>query len=253
MTTVVIVGDVGGCADQLAAVLPALAGDPEVTVIQVGDLVDRGPDSPGVLKLVDERLREAPGRWVQLIGNHEAPHLGLGDPFWPEPLGEPEARRLHDWWQRDSMRVAAAVRTAQGEELLVTHAGLTVGAWRELGGPVTARTTAELLNTRPEELLRSLRGPLWAEAGADLYEGWLRDAAFPPFGQVHGHDTIVDFAAREWRCAERIKQRTTVDWSARHTTTVIKRVPFIGVDPKHCRTGAPEWSPLYLRNATVLA
>ncbi|GAB7042883.1 hypothetical protein JCM9533A_67340 [Catenuloplanes niger JCM 9533] len=248
----VIVGDVGGCADRLAAVLPALAEDPEVTVIQVGDLVDRGPDSAGVLKLVGERLRESPARWIQLIGNHEAPYAGLSDPFWPEPLDDTDARRIADWWLRDRMRVAAAVRTARGEELLVTHAGLTVESWRALGGPVTAGTTAELLNTRPDDLLRSLRGPLWAEAGPDLYHGWLTGTEFPPFGQVHGHDTIVDFGRREWRCAERLRQRTTVDWDARHTTTMIKRMPFVGVDPRHGTTGAPAWSPLYLRDATVL-
>ncbi|MDR7273688.1 metallophosphoesterase [Catenuloplanes atrovinosus] len=252
MATVVIVGDVGGCADRLAAVLPALAEDPEITVIQAGDLVDRGPDSPGVLKLVAERLREAPGRWIQLIGNHEAPYAGIGEPFWPEPLDEADAARLRDWWLRDRMRVAAAVRTAQGEELLVTHAGLTVRAWRELGEPVTAGTTAELLNTRPEALLADLGGPLWAEAGTDLYHGWLTETVFPPFGQVHGHDSIVDFGTRRWRCGDRLRHRTTVDWAARHTTTVIKRMPFIGVDPRHGRDGAPEWSPLYLRDATVL-
>ncbi|WP_033342473.1 metallophosphoesterase [Catenuloplanes japonicus] len=252
MTTVVIVGDVGGCADQLAAVLPALVEDPEAAVIQVGDLVDRGPDSPGVLKLVGERLAEAPERWIQLIGNHEAQYLGVVDPFTPEPLAAAESALLNDWWLRDRMRVAAAVRTAQGEELLVTHAGLTVGSWRELGSPVTAATTAELLNTRPDALLRSFTGPLWADAGPELYEGWLGDPAFPPFGQVHGHDTIVDFEARAWRCGERIRQRTSVDWAARHTTTVINRTTFIGVDPKHGRRGAPEWSPLYLRNATLL-
>ncbi|MDP9796733.1 hypothetical protein J2S43_005245 [Catenuloplanes nepalensis] len=252
MSTVVIVGDVGGCADQLAAALPALVADPEITVVQAGDLVDRGPDSAGVLKLVAERLREVPQRWIQLIGNHEAPYAGIGDPFWPEPLDDADARQIADWWRRDRMRVAAAVRTAQGEELLVTHAGLTVESWRALGEPVTASTAAELLNTRPDELLVSLRGPLWAETGPDLYHGWLTGTEFPPFGQVHGHDTIVDFDTRGWRCSERLRQRTTVDWDARHTTTVIKRMPFIGVDPRHGTRGAPEWSPLYLRNATVL-
>ncbi|GAB7052968.1 hypothetical protein JCM9534A_80940 [Catenuloplanes indicus JCM 9534] len=248
----VIVGDVGGCADQLAAVLPALTEDPEITVIQVGDLVDRGPDSAGVLKLVAERLHAAPARWIQLIGNHEAPYAGLSAPFWPDPLADADAGLIAGWWLRDRMRVAAAVRTAQGDDLLVTHAGLTVESWRALGEPVTASTAAELLNTRPDDLLRSLRGPLWAESGPDLYHGWLTGTDFPPFGQVHGHDTIVDFTSGEWRCAERLRQRTTVDRDARHTTTMIKRMPFIGVDPRHGTAGAPAWSPLYLRNATVL-
>jgi hypothetical protein len=43
-----------------------------------------------------------------------------------------------------------------------------------------------------------------------------------------------------------------VDWSARHTFTRISGVRFVGVDPKHGRTGAPQWSPLVLEQATLL-
>ena len=51
------------------------------------------------------------------------------------------------------MQVAAAVRTADGDEVLLTHAGLTVGAWRHLGEPMTATTAALRLNERPEPLI----------------------------------------------------------------------------------------------------
>ncbi|GIE28209.1 hypothetical protein Ait01nite_012540 [Actinoplanes italicus] len=61
--TVVIVGDVGGCARQLEQALQPWLGVPDVVVIQVGDLVDRGPDSPGVLRLVGQRLAGAAPRW----------------------------------------------------------------------------------------------------------------------------------------------------------------------------------------------
>lgn len=169
MPRIVIVGDVGGCADQLERVVLPLADDPDTVVIQVGDLVDRGPDSAGVLRLVGGRL--AAGRWVQLIGNHEAQYLG-GVRFWPEPLSEADAAVLRQWWLREWLRVAAAVRTAAGEELLLCHAGLTVDAWRLLGAPVTAGTAADLLNTRPEPLLWDFDGPLWAEAGSRVYPSW---------------------------------------------------------------------------------
>jgi hypothetical protein len=173
VTTVVIVGDVGGCAGQLAEALGPWVGVPDAVVIQVGDLVDRGPDSPGVLRLVERWLGGSAPRWVQLVGNHEAPYLGA-EPFWPEQLAVEDAALLERWWLTERMRVAAAVRSADGEEFLVTHAGLTVSAWRELGEPVTASTAAELLNTRPEALLFSYGGPLWAEAHA-VYgcRGWM--------------------------------------------------------------------------------
>jgi Calcineurin-like phosphoesterase len=47
----VVIGDVGGCSAELAKALVALPDDPETVIIQVGDLVDRGPDSAGVLDI----------------------------------------------------------------------------------------------------------------------------------------------------------------------------------------------------------
>lgn len=75
-----IVGDVHGCIDELRALLSQLGYRPDVTgepvqppeermVIFVGDLVDRGPDSPAVLRLA-MRMVEA-GTAHCLIGNHD--------------------------------------------------------------------------------------------------------------------------------------------------------------------------------------
>ena len=58
MAKIVVIGDVGGCADELSKVVAPLLDDPDVLVIQVGDLVDRGPDSSGVLAFVRERLTD---------------------------------------------------------------------------------------------------------------------------------------------------------------------------------------------------
>src|SRR5262245_59987501 len=92
-----------------------------------------------------------------------------------------DAGRLRRWWGEERMHVAAAVRTADGDEILLTHAGLTVDAWRRLGEPMTATTAALLLNERPEPLIwlchgfttDTTYGPLWAEAGPELYEPWM--------------------------------------------------------------------------------
>jgi len=251
MATIAIIGDVGGCLARLTAAVDAL-DDPDAIVIQVGDLIDRGPDSPGVLSYVDGRLQRAGGgRWVQLIGNHDAQYLGA-EPFWPERLPDADADRLRGWWLRDRLQVAAAVRTADGEELLVTHAGLTPWAWSELDEPVTASTAAALLNPRPEPLLWHTDGPLWTEAPTGLYPGWLESGPPMPFSQVHGHSTIVDWDSRAWRCRERIRDRSTVDWEARHTVTRAGGARFIAIDPRHGRLGAPAWSPLVLRDAVLL-
>ncbi|MEU8658242.1 metallophosphoesterase [Actinoplanes philippinensis] len=250
MTRVVVIGDVGGCAGELTRVLEPLIGAPDTVVVQVGDLVDRGPDTPGVLRLVSERLHGDAPRWIQLIGNHESPYLGA-EPFWPEPLDDADAALLRRWWLTERLRVAAAIRTAEGEEFLLTHAGLTVAAWRELGEPVTAATAADLLNTRPESLLWSYGGPLWAEA-AQVYGSWLDDRETMPFSQAHGHSTVVSYPHRSWLCEERIRVRSTADWDARRTVTRLTGGCFVAVDPKHGRTGADRWAPWVLEDAEVL-
>ena len=253
MPDIVVIGDVGGCARQLTDAVAPLLDRPDTVIVQVGDLIDRGPDSRGVLDLVRGRLEADPHRWIQLLGNHESQYLG-GEPFWPQRLADDEAALLRTWWLKEWLRVAAAVRTREGEELLICHAGMTVDAWRALGEPVTAATAADLLNTRPEELLWNVdSGPLWAEAAPELYRSWLDEPVVVPFGQIHGHSTVVSFARRAWLCPERIRRRTTVDWAARHTVTRIRTARFIGVDPKHGRFGTDHWSPLVLPDATLLA
>ncbi len=70
-----LIGDVHGCREELELLLAKLGWQSTVdglvhpdgrTAVFVGDLVDRGPDSPGVLRLV------AAGRALCVAGNHEA-------------------------------------------------------------------------------------------------------------------------------------------------------------------------------------
>ena len=69
------IGDIHGCDDRLAALHDAivadLAGRPvaRALLIHLGDYIDRGPDSAGVL----ERVARPPSGLpvVNLVGNHE--------------------------------------------------------------------------------------------------------------------------------------------------------------------------------------
>jgi len=65
MPRTIAIGDVHGCADEFEELLNALELLPEDRVIQVGDLVNRGPDSHRVLALAREYQVEA------ILGNHE--------------------------------------------------------------------------------------------------------------------------------------------------------------------------------------
>ncbi|MEU3188150.1 polynucleotide kinase-phosphatase [Streptomyces sp. NPDC006923] len=69
-----IIGDVHGCRSELETLLGALGYADGVhpegrTAVFVGDLVDRGPDSPGVLRLVMSMV--ASGNALCVPGNHE--------------------------------------------------------------------------------------------------------------------------------------------------------------------------------------
>src|SRR5215472_183211 len=66
MARSIFIGDVHGCASELAELLALLGPGGDDAVYFVGDLVARGPDSPTVLRL----FREVHARGV--LGNHEA-------------------------------------------------------------------------------------------------------------------------------------------------------------------------------------
>ena len=63
------IGDVHGCSRALDALLAAVKPEPDDLLVTLGDYVDRGPDSRGVL----DRLiaLHATGRLVPLRGNHD--------------------------------------------------------------------------------------------------------------------------------------------------------------------------------------
>jgi serine/threonine protein phosphatase 1 len=65
----IAIGDIHGCANALEALLDAIRPAPEDLVVTLGDHIDRGPDSRGVV----ERLIQLAGysQLVSLQGNHE--------------------------------------------------------------------------------------------------------------------------------------------------------------------------------------
>jgi serine/threonine protein phosphatase 1 len=83
----IAIGDIHGCGAALAALLPALKLGYDDVVVVLGDAIDRGPDSRGVVEqLLDLRRR---CRMVPLLGNHEQMLLEAVDGQIP----------LQDWLQ----------------------------------------------------------------------------------------------------------------------------------------------------------
>jgi serine/threonine protein phosphatase 1 len=131
-----VVGDVHGSRAALESLLAALDPGADDLVVFVGDLVRKGPDSPGVVDLVrgDDRL-------VSVRGNNEA-KIVRGDK-------EPEWLRAGDREFFASLPVAVSF-----DDAMVVHGG--VDPTREL-----SEHSAEDLLTMRAPLGSGYDGPFW--------------------------------------------------------------------------------------------
>ena len=135
-----LVGDVQGCARELEELLEAIRFDPARDELWcVGDLVNRGPDSLGVLRL----WQAVGGRGV--IGNHEVYALCARSGRWPRKRDTLQA--LYDAPDADALlgalRALPALVHLPGEggpDAWVVHAGLSP-RWSDLPA-VAARLAA---------------------------------------------------------------------------------------------------------------
>lgn len=282
-----VIGDVHGWSEPLAAALTDLGCDvdrglmpPDLAVVQVGDLVHRGPDSGGVLRLVDRFLRadESAARWTQLLGNHEAQYLRPGGPtfVWHDRgLADDERDLLTSWWEDGLLRVAAAVPTGGGGTV-VSHAGISHGFARLMARAGAAVDDATAFAGAVDAAPRARRddavwfegamilgeafpqaGPLWAEAGAEVCATWLRAetgerSESMPWDQVHGHSSLWDFANDLSYADPQLLDGCEIDGEARHVRYGLPSGHTItGVDPGH-RPHAPaaSWAPLLLEHAS---
>jgi serine/threonine protein phosphatase 1 len=77
MPRTIAIGDIHGCALALRKLLEVVAPQPDDTLVPLGDYVDRGIDSRGV---IDQLIALADRcRLVPLLGNHEEMLLGAGE------------------------------------------------------------------------------------------------------------------------------------------------------------------------------
>lgn len=173
----IFIGDVHGCLDELQALLRLTgAAESPAHVILVGDLVAKGPDSPGVLALVRER------RFRAVLGNHDAKVLSLR---WPDRENGNEPQRgdharvaamltADDW---SFLEALPLVITLPAVAAIAVHAGLVPGV------PLAEQPRKFLLNMRSitpagEPSKRVEAGVPWGS----LWPG--------PEHVVHGHDAM---------------------------------------------------------------
>jgi serine/threonine protein phosphatase 1 len=81
----IAIGDIHGCARAMAALIEAIRPGPQDEIVTLGDYIDGGPDSCGVIDQLLALSRRC--RLVPLMGNHEqmllaALELRSERPFW---------------------------------------------------------------------------------------------------------------------------------------------------------------------------
>jgi bis(5'-nucleosyl)-tetraphosphatase (symmetrical) len=143
----IFIGDIQGCLEPLDRLLQRLKPRSGDRICCVGDLVNRGPDSLGVLR----RIREIGARTV--LGNHDLKLLKLaggtrGQSIPAElrsVLEAPDAAELIGWLERQPvMRI--------DDDLVVVHAGLHP-RWTDVGAitEATSRGLRAHLSGRPDD------------------------------------------------------------------------------------------------------
>jgi bis(5'-nucleosyl)-tetraphosphatase (symmetrical) len=200
-----LLGDLQGCSEALERMLGHLSFSPSRDRLYVlGDLVNRGPDSAGVLR----RLRALEGAALVLLGNHDLHALAVGmgvrqaraqdtlhalyqAPDSPDLLAwlrrQPLARQAHgvlmvhagvlpSWTPDDTLRLAGEVamvlQSSEGPALLEQMYGNAPASWSEglAGWPrlrviVNALTRLRFCSAAGEMEFRTKQGADQAPAG----------------------------------------------------------------------------------------
>lgn len=233
-----IFGDVGGHAGVFAKGLRQLGVKngyipDDLIVLQMGDLIHKGVNSEMIVSRVDELMKNNPGQWLQLMGNHEFMHLKNScPPFWRCHCSENLIRTLQKWHHHGYMRVAHYLHDVLAPEetikrdVLFTHAGLSRyflsldAATNDVESIATTLNNLSLTFLHNPGLamypkLNFKASPVWITALPELYTTWtsrfnqeqysdysqraldlslIADDPTPmPFHQFHGHSFLTNW------------------------------------------------------------
>jgi bis(5'-nucleosyl)-tetraphosphatase (symmetrical) len=149
------VGDIQGCYTELVQLLEKVAFDPMVDQLWlVGDLVNRGPDSLAVLRLVKSLGDSA----ITVLGNHDLHLLAVAEGVTSvhrsdtldEILNAPDRAELLHWLRQQRMLYVA-------DDVVLVHAGL-LPSW-----------TVQQAGKLASEVETALRGKNYVEFLAHIY------------------------------------------------------------------------------------
>ncbi len=158
----IVIGDVHGCAAALNALLKKLNPGSEDTLVMLGDLFDRGPDSFEVFETVRRLADEMGERFILLRGNHEdyllQPKLSFMQKMMWDRVGRGDtvkSFKAHGGKMEDAIPWLKAHCSLYwcGEGIQCVHAGL-------LMDPLEVNDTQTLIHDHHVALRNMYAGPL---------------------------------------------------------------------------------------------
>ena len=196
-----MIGDVHGMSDELSELLAKLQPTKGDEVIFVGDLVDKGPDSAGVVRIARELSERC--SVVLVEGNHEDTHRRYRKNLDARPevaakqaANKPElAEVTAELSQEDIEFLERSVLYHQTGDYLVVHGGIP-GTLTELPDDVEALSSKE--RKRLKLVLRTRKvdretGAFLALDKCTASDPWWSELYDGRFGHVvYGHQPFMD-------------------------------------------------------------
>lgn len=282
---IAVFGDTGGHAKVFFNSLKELGIDPyaatipeNLQVIHLGDLIHKGFSSDLLVETVDKLIRNNPGQWIQIVGNHELQHLD-GVSFWRCSCKSETITLLRKLFSEGLIQIAYGADNIKPPVLevsasprfhvgntswLFTHAGLSYNWWAKVGKPESAVKTAERLNNynfrainTPGIIMNYFgkdAGPIWAVASEEVFPTWIQvEKFFPaPFSQMHGHTNAFDFSRNAWyaganRALKAYRQATKLNPETKASITDIgNQSLLVSIDPCYGTKAYGEKQPYVL-------
>jgi hypothetical protein len=199
-----VIGDVQGYAEPFRDLVEEARRN-DLAVLQLGDIIDRGPDSPGAMALMLELVQRGEG--MQIAGNH-------CDKFYRYRQG----RRVEIEKSGLAMTLDQLGRHPDGEALADRYARFVAGVplWLGVGGYI-------FVHGAFHPAMRGRRAPTVAERHREK-----RLSSLALYGETNGQTTEEGKPVRTYRWVERVPARVTVCIGhdvVSTTETVVREAP----------------------------
>jgi serine/threonine protein phosphatase 1 len=179
----IAIGDIHGCHEEFAELLRLIDLQPDDRLILLGDLVNRGPNTPRVLELARAH------RAISLLGNHELRLLNYRRTRDLKFVKENDLETFDQLTAEDWTYLENMLLTFEEPELnlVCVHGGfLPDMPWNKQPAEIVTRIQVIDAAGQPCKRAEAPAAPSWA----DLWNG-------PPF-VVYGHTPRPEIYKRKW-------------------------------------------------------